>query len=43
MPSTLGDNWKWRISEGSYDGKLSDKIYRYTKMYGRCEELIVNS
>ena len=43
MPSTLGDNWKWRISEGSYDEKLSDKIYRYTKMYGRCEELIVNS
>lgn len=35
MPSTLGGNWKWRISEGSYDDKLADKIYRYTKMYGR--------
>ncbi len=37
MPSTLGDNWKWRISKGSYDDKLSEKIYRYTKMYGRSE------
>lgn len=37
MPSTLGNNWKWRISEGSYDDELAEKIYRYTKMYGRCE------
>ena len=37
MPSTLGNNWKWRISEGIYDDELAEKIYRYTKMYGRCE------
>lgn len=37
FPSTLGGNWKWRIKEGSYNTELADKIYKYTKMYGRCE------
>lgn len=37
FPSTLGDNWKWRAKEGSYTTELSDKIYKYTKMYGRCK------
>ena len=36
FPSTLGGNWKWRIKEGSYNTELTDKIYKYTKMYGRC-------
>ena len=36
FPSTLGENWKWRIKEGSYNTELADKIYKYTKMYGRC-------
>ena len=36
FPSTLGKNWKWRIKEGSYNTELADKIYKYTKMYGRC-------
>lgn len=36
FPSTLGGNWKWRIKEGSYNTELADKIYKYTKMYGRC-------
>lgn len=37
LPSTLGKNWKWRLKEGSYNCELADKIYKYTKMYGRCE------
>ena len=36
FPSTLGGNWRWRIKEGSYNTELADKIYKYTKMYGRC-------
>lgn len=36
MPSTLGNNWKWRAKEGSYNSELAEKIYKYTKMYGRC-------
>lgn len=37
VPSTLGTNWKWRAKEGSYTDELADKIYKYTKMYGRCK------
>lgn len=37
LPSTLGNNWRWRIKSGSYNCQLADKIYKYTKMYGRCE------
>ena len=37
FPSTLGENWKWRAKEGSYTTELADKIYEYTKMYGRCK------
>ena len=37
IPSTLGNNWKWRALEGSYNDELADRIYKYTKMYGRCQ------
>ena len=35
-PSTLGHNWTWRVRGGSYTDELANKIYKYTKMYGRC-------
>ncbi|MBD5501270.1 MAG: 4-alpha-glucanotransferase [Lachnospiraceae bacterium] len=34
-PSTLGDNWKWRMAEGALDDELAGKILQMTKMYGR--------
>ena len=34
-PSTLGDNWKWRMSEGAFSKSLLEKIYKLTKMYAR--------
>ena len=34
-PSTLGDNWKWRMSKGAATDELAEKIYGLTKMYGR--------
>ena len=37
FPSTLGNNWKWRLKEGSCTTELANKIYEYTKMYGRCK------
>ena len=37
LPSTLGENWKWRVRENILNCDLADKIYKYTKMYGRCE------
>ena len=34
-PSTLGENWKWRMSKGAATDELAEKIYGLTKMYGR--------
>lgn len=35
MPSTLGDNWKWRMTKGVFSEELKEKIRRMTKLYGR--------
>ncbi len=35
MPSTLGDNWKWRMTKGAFSEELKEKIRRMTKLYGR--------
>lgn len=35
MPSTLGDNWKWRLKKGQITEKLSSDIRCITKLYGR--------
>lgn len=37
-PSTLGENWRWRMREGAIDKKLMNKLYELTKMYGRLNE-----
>lgn len=34
-PSTLGDNWKWRIDEGEITPELIQEIRMITKLYGR--------
>ena len=34
-PSTLGDNWKWRMKKGQLNEKTIEKIYKMTKLYGR--------
>ena len=34
-PSTLGNNWKWRALPGSFDEKLSKRLYRETRVYQR--------
>jgi 4-alpha-glucanotransferase len=35
IPSTIGDNWKWRMKTDQLTKELSDKIYEITKLYGR--------
>ena len=35
MPSTLGDNWKWRMTKGAFSEELKEKIRRMTKLYCR--------
>ena len=34
-PSTLGNNWKWRMHEGSFSKDITSKIKMLTKLYGR--------
>ena len=34
-PSTLGDNWKWRLSDGQFTEELADEMYDLTKLYYR--------
>lgn len=34
-PSTLGENWKWRMKKGQISEKLIQRIYDMTKIYGR--------
>ena len=34
-PSTLGDNWKWRMKKGQLNETIIQKIYKMTKLYGR--------
>ena len=34
-PSTLGDNWQWRMKEGQLTKKLAQKIGKYMEIYGR--------
>lgn len=34
-PSTLGDNWKWRIQKNQFDKELQKNIKKMALMYGR--------
>ena len=35
IPSTLGNNWVWRLTKGQITEELTREIFRMTKMYGR--------
>ncbi|MFH5836825.1 4-alpha-glucanotransferase [Proteiniclasticum sp. C24MP] len=35
IPSTLGNNWTWRMKGNELTDKLADKIAKLTRMYGR--------
>ncbi len=34
-PSTLGDNWKWRMSKDAFTPELAESIRKMTETYGR--------
>ncbi len=34
-PSTIGDNWKWRLLENEVTDELVEKVRKITKLYGR--------
>ncbi len=35
IPSTLGNNWKWRMRSGEFTKELAKEIKAMTKLYGR--------
>ena len=37
VPSTMKNNWCWRAKDGVFTSELAEKIYRLTKIFGRCE------
>ena len=37
-PSTLGNNWKWRMLDGAFTDELAERIYEMTKLYGRLQK-----
>ncbi|MCR5250714.1 MAG: 4-alpha-glucanotransferase [Lachnospiraceae bacterium] len=37
-PSTLGNNWDWRMKKGSLTPPLAERIRKTCAMYGRCEK-----
>lgn len=41
IPSTLGENWKWRATDDQITEKLAAKLYKYMEMYGRINAVIL--
>lgn len=41
IPSTLGENWKWRATSDQITDELAEKLYRYMEMYGRINAVIL--
>ena len=39
IPSTLGNNWKWRMSKNAATKKLAKEIAEISSIYARCERL----
>ena len=39
IPSTLGNNWKWRMSKNAATKKLAKEIAEISSVYARCERL----
>ena len=37
-PSTLGDNWVWRLKKGQFNENVAKEIKRVTRLYGRLPE-----
>jgi len=37
-PSTLGNNWKWRLRADAVDNILAERIYKLCKLYGRTKK-----
>ena len=34
-PSTLGENWQWRVKDGYLTEKIKNELFELTKIYAR--------
>ena len=37
-PSTLGDNWTWRLKKGEFTPEIRERCRMLNAVYGRCQE-----
>ncbi len=37
LPSTIGNNWRWRAKQEDLTEEIAEKLHKMTKIYGRCE------
>lgn len=37
LPSTIGDNWRWRMQDGEFTKEIRNKLRELIKLYGRSE------
>ena len=35
IPSTVGNNWKWRIKKGAFDDEIIERLRTLTRVSGR--------
>jgi 4-alpha-glucanotransferase len=42
IPSTLGENWKWRATADQITGAMAKRLYKYMEMYGRINQVILD-
>lgn len=43
-PSTLGNNWRWRLKKGQFDYVLRKEMYELSEIYGRLDtENLINT
>ena len=40
-PSTLGQNWRWRLSDRDLTPEKAKEILKLTRLYGRTSEVIL--
>ena len=38
-PSTMGDNWKWRLMSGEFTDSICEELRELAVIYNRIEEM----
>ena len=41
IPSTVGENWKWRVTKDQITSEIAEWLRRYTEIYCRCKKPVI--